>query len=230
MNKKYLSVGAIIFVITFCVYLTNEKLETKPTDGIVVATSTVGFEDEVEEIGVGDTYVEKRELPLDDWLLYSGIEAGLKNEIWFKYPHDWYSTGTGGGGGGAQSGFEDIIYKKQVAHLNVHSYGYLSSGYDKEFATIIKKEPVVVDDWSGEITYRSIAKPGENERKEWWLILPQVGEEREFSGTFEFDGIAYSCADVPCPTTTSYEIYMEDIYTNSEVVFRQVVESVRFID
>lgn len=232
MNKKYLGIGTVVVVLIVVsgVYLANDKFEAKPTGSTVVATSTGGFGDWVEEISVDNTDIEKRELLLDDWLLYSGTEAGLKSEVWFKYPYVWNSIGAGGGGGGAQSGFEDTVYKKQVAYLNVHNYGYLSSEYDKEFATIIKKEPVVIDGWSGEIIYRSIAKSSENERKEWWLILPQVGEEREFPETFEFDGITYSCADTPCPIATSYEIYMEDVYTNSEAVFRQLVESVRFAD
>lgn len=232
MNKKYLVVGVMVAVlaVAFCAYLVNEKFGTKPTDSTVVATSTIGLKDEVEEIIAYDTATEKRELSLDGWLLYSGTEAGLNNEVWFRYPYDWHSIDAVGGGGGAQSGFEDVVYKKQVAHLNVHSYGYLSSEYDKEFATIIKKEPVVIGGWSGEIVYRTVAKPDEIERKEWWLILPQVGEEKEFSETFEFDGFSYSCVDIPCPTTTSYEIYMEDAYLNSEAVFRQLVESVRFAD
>jgi len=223
MNKKYF--GVTITIIITIITIAWLSLNINGGRNILPETDITSF---------ATTTIEKRELSLDNWLSYIGTESGLKHEVLFQYPHDWYSVGAGGGGGGSQSGFQDTLHLRQegqfyqVAYISVHGYGYLASEYDGGFATIIKKEPVIIDGWSGELVYRSVTKPGEKERREWWLILPQVGERREFPETFEYDGVVYSCDDIPCPTTTSYEIYMEDIYINSEAIFRQLIKSIEF--
>ena len=226
MNKKYLGVGVLVVVVVGMYFATGKQKGIEQINGGVN-----------QAVGVGTTTpVERRKLSLDNWQEYVGTKAGLKSEVLFYYPVDWYSVGAGGGGGSTQNDFKDtqIVSKGQensgykVAYLAVSNYGHLASSYESEFATVLLRESVNIDGWPGELIYRSVKKTGELERREWWLVLPQVGEEKEFLDTYEYDGNEYSCDEVSCPTKTSYEFYMEDVYINTEDVFRQIIESIEF--